>query len=267
MTKLEPLVSVRLPSRSRYRPDGVRIGQVRLVVADPHVQPVAVLDLRRQRRRRPVAHRRRYAVDAAGKQRRPQVKRQREGVLHVGGPRLAGEPGGAGVDRVLAGGDVVDQPQLGAAGRGAVVGDQAARHLHRFLGIDGRVDVGVLAGAVQPLHVVLQPIRLAAEGAQEVGDRRAEDDAEIVNRQLALRRRNEFSVQVGERFAPARAVQVSRCHGRIMPGSAPMRKRVLSVPPTAIRRRARGRRVRCCPAGGTAAAAAPALPAPASRTG
>ena len=74
--------------------------------------------------------------------------------------------------------------------------DQFARNPDGFFVRDRRLDVRILARAVEPFHVIFDPVRFAVERSKEVGYRRAEYDAKVINREPAFGGGYKVSVEV-----------------------------------------------------------------------
>ena len=150
--------------------------------------------------RGPVPGRRCDAVDSLDKGTAPEGKWEGKRVLHIGWSQPSRGAGGARVDRVLAGRHVIDQAQFPARCERSIRSDELPGDRQTFLDRDGRLDPGVLAGAVEPPDVILHPVGFLAEGPHEIRHGGAEDDPQVIHRQHALRRRNILAFQVSQGF-------------------------------------------------------------------
>ena len=160
-----------------------------LLFADPHVQAVAVLDLRREALRGPVAGCGGDAVDSFQEHVAKQREADREGVLDITGRECLGHAGGSGIDGVLTGGHVEDQPSSspGASWPFSAISFSEISRLSSIL--TGGLDPRVAATAVKPLQVIFKPVGDLVKRAEEVGNGRSDHDAQVVDRQLRTVRR------------------------------------------------------------------------------
>ena len=144
---------------------------------------------------------RRHDVSPGREEVAPQVERQGEGMDADRGREPHTSRGASGVDRVFAGGNEVDHTQIvpraeePAVGLGELTG--LLKHLVRS---QGQLESGVLAGPVEPGDVIVRPERPVAERAGHLGHGRPDDDAQIVDIQLGLRRGDELTVQIDDRL-------------------------------------------------------------------
>ena len=95
--------------------------------------------------------------------------------------------GAARVDREFPGREEEHQGQVPSRRQqGGVVGNQLAADPPGLGAVDRRREPRVPATAEEAVEVVVQPVRLMIEGADEVGNRGAQDHGGIVDRHVSL---------------------------------------------------------------------------------
>ena len=174
---------------------------MRLLVGQPPVHPAAAFDLRVHALRRHVADRRGHHVHSFGEVRRPQRKRQREGVDAKRRFSLPRHSRPSRVDRELPRRNEEHHRQFPfRLQQFCVAFDQiladSAGFRARFLRLDPRVP----ARLVEPLHVVLQPKQLLFEGPRQIRHRCPQHHGRVVDGDVRLRGRFRLSLQVHQWF-------------------------------------------------------------------
>ena len=120
------------------------------------------------------------------KQISPEIEAERKSVLHKARCQRVRHARRARIERVLPGGDVIDQPKFVIRSELSIFTNELFRNGDAFLHADCRFDAGIFAGAIEPLHVIFQPVGFLVEGAEEVGDGGPQDDAQIPDGEHAL---------------------------------------------------------------------------------